>query len=185
MFDAEIADTKGKFEKALTALANDFKQIRAGQATPSMLDPVRVDAYGSVMPLTQCASVSVPEPATLLIKPWDKGMLKAIEKALVEANLGMMPQNDGVVIRLNLPPLSQERRTQLAAQAKEITEKHKVAMRNIRRDMIKDVETKAKAQKAPEDVAKKTAEKITNLLKDYEGKAEGSLKDKTAAILKI
>jgi ribosome recycling factor len=185
MFDAEITDAKAKFEKAITALGNDFKHIRAGKANPAMLDSVRVDAYGSLMPLAQCASVSVPEPSTLMVKPWDKGLLKAIEKSLVEANLGMMPQNDGVVLRLNLPPLSQERRKQLAGQAKEATEKHKVAMRNIRRDAIKDIETKAKAQKAPEDVAKKATEKITNLLKDAETKAEAQLKEKTDDILKI
>ncbi|GDY13727.1 ribosome-recycling factor [Planctomycetota bacterium] len=185
MFESEIADTKAKFEKALTALGNDFKQIRAGQAQPSMLDRIQVEAYGSMMPLAQCASVSVPEPATLVIKPWDKGMLKAIEKALVEANLGMMPQNDGVVVRLNLPPLSTERRKELAGQTKEIAEKHKVAMRNLRRDAIKDIEIKAKAQKAPEDVAKKTSEKITDLLKQYEAKAEAAQKEKADSILKF
>jgi ribosome recycling factor len=184
-FEADITDTKNKLEKAINALANDFKHIRTGRASVAMIEHVQVDAYGSRMPIAQCAGLSVPEPAQLLIKPWDKGILKAIEKALNDANLGMTPQSDGLVIRLNVPPLSTERRQQLAAQAKESVEKCKVAMRNIRRDAIKAIETKGKAEKAPEDAIKKTGEKISDLLKQQETRADQALKEKTDDIMKF
>jgi ribosome recycling factor len=183
MFDADITDTKGKLDKALAAQVHDFNHIRTGRASPAIIEHVQVEAYGSMMPLSQCASISVPEPTCLLVKPWDRALLKAIEKSLVAASLGMAPQSDGQVIRLNLPPLSEERRKQLAGQAKEATEKCKVAMRNIRRDAIKHLETKGKEQKAPEDLVKKTKEKVDALLKEHELKAEAKLKEKTADIL--
>jgi ribosome recycling factor len=184
-FEAELADVKAKLEKALTALHNDFKHIRTGRAAVSMIEHVQVEAYGSRMPISQCAGLSVPEPAQLLIKPWDKALIKHIEKALADANLGMMPQSDGSVIRLNVPPLSTERRTQLAGQAKEACEKCKVGMRNTRRDAIKGVETKGKAEKAPDDAIKKASEKISELLKTHEAKADSALKDKTDDIMKF
>jgi ribosome recycling factor len=184
-FDAEIAATTAGFEKAMGSLAHDFKHIRTGRASIAMIEHVHVDAYGSRMPIAQCASLTVPEPAQILVKPWDKGLLKAIEKALSEAQLGMMPQSDGVVIRLQVPPLSSERRKQLAAQAKEASEKCKVAMRNQRRDHIKAIETKGKAEKSPEDAVKKACEKVSDMLKQYETKADSALKDKTDDILKF
>jgi ribosome recycling factor len=184
-FENEIKDCTVRFDKALASLAHDFKHIRTGRASVAMIEHVQVEAYGSRMPIAQCAGLSVPEPAQILIKPWDKSLLKAIEKALVEAQLGMMPQNDGVVIRLQIPPLSSERRKQLAGEAKEATEKCKVAMRNLRRDVIKAIETKGKTDKLPEDATKKASEKISDLLKQYEAKAESSLKEKTDDILKF
>lgn len=181
-FEAEITDCKTKLEKALAALAHDFKHIRTGRASTAMIEHVQVDAYGSMLPIAQCASITVPEPSQILIKPWDKALVKAIEKALGEAQLGMNPQSDGQVIRLQVPPLSSERRKQLAAQAKESCEKCKVSMRNLRRDLIKAVEAKGKAEKASEDAVKKAGEKISELLKSHEAKAETSLKEKTEDI---
>jgi ribosome recycling factor len=184
-FDAEINDCKAHMEKSLGALSSDFRRIRTGRAMPSMIEHVHVDAYGSMMPITQCASITVPEPSQLMIKPWDKSILRALEKALVDANLGMAPQNDGSIIRLNVPSLSTERRKELAGQAKEACEKCKVSMRNLRRDNIKTIETKGKAEHQPEDAIKKSTEKISELLKQYEGKADQLLKDKTADILNM
>ncbi len=184
-FEAELADAKSKMEKGLGSLTHDFKHIRTGRASTAMVEHVQVEAYGSSMPIAQCAGITVPEPAQLVIKPWDKALIKAIEKALNDANLGMTPQSDGIVIRLNVPALSTERRTQLAGQAKESCEKCKVSMRNVRRDMIKLVETKGKADKAPEDAIKKTAEKISEMLKTSEAKAESMLKEKTDDIMKF
>ncbi len=184
-FEADLADTKSKMEKALASLSHDFKHIRTGRASVAMIEHVQVEAYGSFMPIGQVAGISVPEPAQLEIKPWDKVVIKAIEKALNDANLGMTPQSDGVVIRLNVPPLSTERRTQLAGQAKEACEKCKVSMRNIRRDEIKAIETRGKEQKLPEDATKKAVEKIGELLKQYEGKVEAQLKEKTDDIMRI
>lgn len=184
-FDAVINDCKSHMEKSLAALTAEFRRIRTGRAVPSMIEHVQVDAYGSMMPITQCASITVPEPTQLMIKPWDKSILRSLEKALVDANLGMAPQNDGSVIRLNMPTLSTERRKELAGQAKESCEKCKVSMRNVRRDNIKAIETKGKAEKHPEDLIKKSSEKISELLKQYEGKADQLLKDKTADIMNM
>lgn len=182
-FDADLTDIKTRFEKGLNALSHDFNHIRTGRATPALIEHVQVEVYGAFMPITQVATISVPDASTLMIKPWDKGNLKAIDKALTAASLGMNPQNDGVVVRLNLPPLSTERRKQLAAQAKEATEKCKVSMRNVRRDGIKAIETKGKADKLPEDQVKKAVEKVNDLLKQYEQKAEAALKAKSDDIL--
>jgi ribosome recycling factor len=183
--DAEITEAKTRFDKGIAALEHDFRGIRTGRATTAIVDGVRVDAYGSLMPLSQCASVSVPDATTIMIKPWDKGLLKAIERALTEAALGMNPQNDGQVIRMILPPLSTERRKQLAGQAKEACEKHKVVMRNVRRDILKGIENRAKADKLPEDVVKKTGEKVTEMLKAAEDKAEKLLAEKTKDIMTL
>jgi ribosome recycling factor len=185
MFDADLADAKSRLDKAIAALNHDFDHIRTGRASPVMVENVPVEAYGSIMPLNQCASITVPEPTQLAIKPWDKGLVKAIEKALVAASLGMAPNSDGHTIRMQLPPLSTERRKQLAGQAKDACEKCKVSMRNVRRDVIKAVETKGKEQKAPEDLVKKTKEKIDALLKEHEAAAEKRLVEKTKDIMEV
>jgi ribosome recycling factor len=183
MFEADIADTKTKLDKALVALTNAFGHIRTGRASPAMVEHLQVEAYGAMTPLNQCAAITVPEPTQLAIKAWDKTLVKAIEKAIVASNLGMAPSSDGHVIRLQLPPLSQERRKQLAGQAKDENEKTKVAMRSIRRDAIKHIETKGKEDKASEDLIKKSKEKIDALLKDHEMQAEKKLAEKTKDIL--
>lgn len=181
--ETDLADAKTKLEKGLAQLTHEFKAIRTGRATTAIVDHIQVEAYGSFMALSACASVTVPEATQLLIKPWDKTMLKHIEKAISEANIGLTPQSDGSAIRLNLPPLSTERRKQLVGQAKEATEKAKVSMRNARRDAIKAIETKGKADKLPEDAVKKTTEKISDLLKQSEAKAEAMLKEKSDDIM--
>lgn len=183
--DAEINDCKAKLEKAFAAMLHDFKHLRTGRASVAMIEHVQVEAYGSHMPIMQTGSVTIPDSTQILVKPYDKTILKAIEKALSDANLGMTPQNDGVCIRLNVPSLSTERRQQMATQGKESTEKAKVSMRNIRRDAIKVTESKGKDQKMSEDLIKKSCEKISDLLKQYETKAEHALKDKTAEIMNV
>ena len=185
MFDEILLDTEEHFEKSLTAMQHDFRRIRTGRASTTMVDHVQVLAYGAMCPITQLAGISVPEPTQLLIKPWDKGSLRDIERALIAADLGMAPQNDGEVIRLNVPPLSEERRKQLAGNAKEACEKCKVGMRNSRRDGIKAIEAEGKDQKLSEDDIKRAVEQVTELLKEYEAKAEELLKEKTEDILKI
>jgi len=184
-FDDLINDCKARLGKALDALGHEFGSIRTGRASPAILDRVRVEAYGSPTSIHQCAGVSVPDSTQLMIKPWDKSLLRVIEKAIVDANLGLVPNNDGSVIRINMPPLSTERRQALAQQAKESCEKCKVSMRNQRRDAIKTIETKAKEQKASEDATKQATTKISDLLKQFEGKADTMLKDKTEEILKL
>jgi len=185
MFDDILLETEEHFEKSIAALENEFRRIRTGRASPDLIAHVHVEAYGSNMPINQLATISVPEPTQLLIKPWDASMLRGIEKALVAADLDMTPQNDGEVIRLNVPPLSEERRKKLAAQAKEVAEKCRIAMRNSRRDGIKSIEDQGKKDKLSEDDVKGATEQVTELLKDYEKKVDERLDEKTNAILSM
>jgi ribosome recycling factor len=181
--DADLAEAKTKFDKCLAQLAHEFKGIRTGRATTAIVENIQVEAYGNRMPLPQVAGITVPDASTIMIKPWDASVIRHIEKAISEANLGLTPQSDGKIIRLSLPPLAQERRKQLAEQAKDACEKAKVSMRNVRRDAIKHIETKGKELKLPEDAVKKTVEKVGDLLKQSEAKAEAELKSKQTDIL--
>lgn len=181
--DAELTDARTKLEKCLAQLQHEFKGIRTGRATTAVVENVIVEAYGSRMPLNQMAGITISDASTILIKPYDQTQLKAVEKAIGEANLGLTPSSDGKQLRLNVPPLSGDRRKQLAGQAKEVCEKAKVAMRNVRRDALKHIETKGKELKLSEDLVKKTSEKVTDLLKQVEAKSEQALKAKTDEIL--
>lgn len=180
-----LFESEERFEKALTALEHDFRRIRTGRATVSMLEHVQVEAYGAMMSILQLASISVPEPTQLLIKPYDKSSIRDIEKGLIASDLGMAPQNDGEVIRLNVPPLSTERRQQLVGQAKEGTEKSKISLRNGRRDGIKSLETLGKDEKLPEDDVKKAVETISETMKTYEKKAEDLFKIKSRDLTEV
>ena len=183
--DEIMMDIESQLEERVKGMEREFLKVRAGRANPSMIDHIVAEVYGTIMPIKQMANVSVPEPMQLLIKPWDKTTLGPIEKAIAKSDLGIPPQNDGTVIRLNLPPLSTERRKQLAGQVKEIAERAKVALRAVRRDGIKNFETAAKEAKVPEDTVKKTVENISQLLKDYEAKIESSAKSKTDDIMSV
>lgn len=184
-YDDLITAAKAGFEKCLAALDHDFKRLRTGRANPQMLDHIQVEAYGSRMPINQLAQVTVPEATQLVVKPFDKSVLKDIEKAIVASDLGLAPSNDGIMIRLQMPPMSSERRKQLAGEAKEFAERQKVQMRNHRRDAIKGIETRGKDQKLPEDATKKATEKISDLLKQYEGKLDAALKSKQEDVLTL
>lgn len=184
-FEMISLETEEHFEKSLNALSNEFQRIRTGRAAPQMLDHIQVEAYGAIVPLRQMAQISAPEPSQLVLKPFDKTSIRAIEKALAIAELGVNPQNDGSVIYLNIPPLSSERRKQLASQAKDAAEKCKVAMRNARRDGIKQIETQGKEERISEDLVKQACEEITEMLKGFEAKAEESLAQKSKDILEF
>jgi ribosome recycling factor len=183
--DEIMLDVEEHFEKSVDSLVGELRRIRTGRASAGMIDHVHVEAYGASVSIKQVAGISVPEPQQLLIKPYDKGTIRDIEKALIAADLGMSPQNDGELIRLNIPPLSGERRKELANQAKESGERCRVAMRNARRDGIKQIESSGKDEKWPEDTVKKAADDVTELLKQYEGKVDHLLKEKTEDILAV
>lgn len=180
-----LFDTEEKFEKAITALEHDFRRIRTGRASVSMVEHIQVEAYGALMPILQLAGISVPEPTQLLIKPYDKSSIRDIEKAIIGSDLGMSPQNDGELIRLNVPPLSSERRQQLVTQAKEGSEKSKISLRNGRRDGIKHIEALGKDEKLPEDEIKKATESISETMKGYEKKVAALLKEKSDDLISI
>ncbi|MDO5297426.1 MAG: ribosome recycling factor [bacterium] len=161
MFDSSVyTTTKERMKKTYESLLRDFNTIRTGRATPSLLDRITVTAYGTEMPLNQVATIATPEARMLTIQPFDKSNLAAIEKAIQKSDLGINPINDGVLIRLAFPPLNEERRKELVKSAKKMTEEAKVAVRNIRRDMIDMVK---KMKDATEDEVKKGQDEIQKI----------------------
>jgi ribosome recycling factor len=167
-----VKDCRERMEKALDVLRNEMKGLRTGRASPALLDALRVEYYGSPTPIKQLASVSAPEPQQLLIKPFDAAALKDIEKAIRSSDLELAPDNDGKVIRLKIPAMSGDQRTKMAKKVKELAENAKVSCRNVRRDSNKHVETEEKNKTMSEDDAKKAKDKIQDVLKQYETKAD-------------
>ena len=181
--DQILKDCKDRMEKALDVLRNEMKGLRTGRASPALLDALRVEYYGSPTPIKQLASVSAPEPQQLLIKPFDATALKDIEKAIRSSDLGLAPDNDGKVIRLKIPAMSGDQRTKMAKKVKELAENAKVSCRNVRRDSNKHVETEEKAKTMSEDDAKKAKDKVQDVLKQYEAKADEVAAAKTKEIM--
>lgn len=176
-----IKDVKEKMNKALDAFENRLRTVRAGRANPSSLDGVMVSYYGNMTPLKQLSTISVPEARQLLIKPFDKGCLADIEKAILAANLGYNPGNDGETIRIVIPELTEERRRELAKQVKAIAEDAKVSIRNIRHDGIDD----AKKLEVSEDEQKGIENSIQDLVNEYNKKIEATLKEKEQELLTV
>ena len=172
---------KTKMGKTINALQTEYGTIRAGRANPAVLDKIRVDYYGTPTPINQMAAVSVAEARILTIQPWDKSVLKAIEKAIQTSDIGINPQNDGSVIRLTFPPLTEDRRKELVKDIQKIAENSKVAARSIRRDCIEKLKAMKKASEITEDDLKdgeKEIQKITdNAIKDIDTISEAKQKE--------
>jgi len=179
--DEILLDITDKMEKTIENLGKRFATVRAGRANPSSLDGVMVEYYGAMTPLKQLATISVPEARQLLIKPFDKSSLSAIEKAILSSNLGYNPGNDGETIRIVIPELTEERRKELAKQVKAIAEEAKVSVRNIRHDGLEDV----KKAELPEDEEKLMEKDIQDLVNEYNKKIEDSLKEKEQELLTV
>ena len=176
-----ILDVTDKMDKTIENLGKKFATVRAGRANPSSLDGVMVDYYGSMTPLKQLATISVPEARQLLIKPFDKSCLGAIEKAILASNLGYNPGNDGETIRIVIPELTEERRRELAKQVKAIAEEAKVSIRNIRHDGLEDI----KKLELPEDEEKGMEKDIQDLVNEYNKKIDTILKEKENELLTV
>ena len=166
-----LLDTEDRMEKAISILKHNLAGIRTGRANPGLVDSVRVEVYGSQTPLKQLASVGAPEPQQLVIRPFDPSIIKEIEKAIVASDLGLNPQSDGRLFRLNIPPLSTEVRKKMVARIKELCEEAKVSIRSIRRDANKAVDTAEKDKAISEDDRDKLKEDIQELTKKYETEA--------------
>lgn len=175
--DEILLDAEERMEKAVGILQGQLKGLRTGRATAGLVDSIRVDYYGSPTPLKQMASISVPEPQQIVIRPFDASSLNDIVKAIQSSDIGLSPNSDGRLIRLNVPPLSGERRRQLVSRAKEIAEEARVAIRNIRRDANKHAEKSEKDKVLSEDQRDETKSDVQDLTKKY----EGSVNDLTAA----
>lgn len=179
--DEIMLDITDKMDKSIENLEKKFATVRTGRANPSSLDGVMVEYYGSMTPLKQLATISVPEARQLLIKPFDKSCLGAIEKAILNSNLGYNPGNDGETIRIVIPELTEERRRELVKQVKALSEDAKVSIRNIRREGIEDVEK----CELPEDEEKGMEKDIQDLVNDYNKKIEAKLKEKEQELLTV
>lgn len=169
--DDVIMDAEERMEKAISVLRNALAGIRTGRATPGLVDSVRVEVYGSQSPLKQLASVGAPEPNQLVIRPFDVSTIKDIEKAIVASDLGLNPQNDGRIIRINIPPLSTDVRKKMVARIKELAEESKIAIRAIRRDANKALELAEKDKVISEDIRDNMKDQVQELTKKYEAEA--------------
>lgn len=176
-----IKDFEEKLNKSLESLDKRFSTVRAGRANPSSLDGVLVSYYGSMMPINQVATISVPEARQLLIKPFDRSSLSAIEKAIFESNLGYTPNNDGETIRIIIPQLTEERRIELTKQVKAMAEEGKVVVRNLRRDALDDV----KNSESSDDVKKQKENEIQDIVNKYNKKIEDMTKVKEQELLSV
>ena len=183
--DEILMEAEMHMEKAIDHLHHELRGIRTGRASPAIVENIKVDYYGTPTDIRSIASISVPEATQLLIKPFSPGDCKAIEKAISDSKIGLSPHSDGRQIRLMLPPLSQERRLQLAGQCKGFAETSKVAIRNARRDANKHVETEEKAKKITEDEATRGKEQVQELTKTYEGKVDELIEKKRAEIMQV
>lgn len=178
-------ETQDKMEKSLVALNNELKKIRTGRAQVSMLDSVRVNYYGTLTPLSQVAAISTPDAKSFLIAPWEASILKEIEASIIKSDIGMTPMNDGKVIRLKVPDLTEERRKDLVKQTKKIVEEAKVAIRMARRD-ANEVTKKALKDKAiSEDENKKSEAEVQKLTDDYIKKVDAVSDEKEKSIMTI
>jgi ribosome recycling factor len=169
--DEILLDVEERMEKAIRKLKGDLAGIRTGRANPGLVDSLRVEVYGSAVPIKQVASVGAPEPNQIVIRPYDPGTIKDIEKAIQTSDLGFNPQSDGRLIRLNVPPLSTEVRRKMVGRIKELAEEAKLAIRNVRRDGNKAADTGEKDKELTEDERDQAKEEIQELTKTYEGQA--------------
>jgi len=181
--DEILLDAEERMEKAVGVFRSQLKGLRTGRANPGLVDSIRVDYYGSPTPLKQIANVSVPEPQQIVIRPFDASSITNIVKAIQSSDVGLAPNSDGRLIRLNVPPLSGERRRQLVTRVKEIAEEARIAIRNIRRDANKHADHAEKDKVLSEDLRDQTKDEIQDLTKKYEGQVNNEAAAKETDVL--
>ena len=180
-----IKDTKPRMEGAVEDLRRKLGSVRTGRAAVSLLDPVQVDYYGTPTPLNQIASIHVPEPQMITVQPWDQTQIGAIEKAIRSADLGLNPSNDGKLVRVPIPPLTEERRKQLAKQVHEFAEEHRTAVRNVRRDANDRLKKLLKDKTISEDAERDALDEIQKLTNNFIGKIDELAKSKEQELLSV
>lgn len=178
-------DTADKMEKAVAVLEHQLRTIRTGRASPALVDQIRIDYYGTQTPLGQIASIATPDPQLIVIRPFDPSATKAIEKAILQSDVGITPNSDGKLIRLAIPPLSEERRRQLAGQVRNMGEQGKIAIRNVRREANREVDKLQDASELTEDDVYKAKEDIQELTKESEEKVGEIVRQKCEDIMKF
>lgn len=180
-----IKDSEERMKKVIEITKKEFMSVRTGKASPALLDKINVDYYGTPTPVNQLANVSAPEPRLITIQPWDKGALAEIERAILKSDLGITPTNDGTVIRLAIPPLTQERRKELAKTIKKEGEEKKVAVRNIRRDANEHLKKTEKEGQISADENKKAQEEIQKLTDKYVKEIDQVVSNKEKEIMEV
>jgi ribosome recycling factor len=184
-YDDIVLEAEDKMEKAVSVLAEVLRGVRTGRATAALVDGIKVDYYGAPTALKALASITVPEPRLIMVKPFDPSAADAIVKAIQKSEVGLTPQSDGKIIRLGVPALSEERRKQMAKLAKDEGEKAKVAIRNVRRDANNTATAEEKDKTLSEDEAKRTKDEIDRLTKEYEGKVGEAVDKKTKEVMEV
>ena len=179
-----ILEAKENMELALEYLEESLSHIRAGKANPKLLDGIRVDSYGSIVPINNVAAVTTPDARSIIIKPWDKSMFSIIEKAIIDSDLGIMPENNGEVIRIGIPPLTEERRVQLTKQCRGEGETAKISVRNARREAI-DILKKAVKEGLAEDAQKSAEEELQKIHDKFIKSIENTLDEKDKEIMTV
>jgi ribosome recycling factor len=180
-----VNEARTQMEKAVEAMRREFTSVRTGKATPALLDTVRVDAYGSKVPINQVGTVGAPEPRLLVIQPWDKSLLKAIETGITNADLGLNPSNDGNVIRVPIPQLTEERRKDMVKLLHKIAEEGRVAIRHARQEANKDIKKKQSSHEISEDDAHRQMEQVQKLTDEYITKIDQLLKGKEQEVMEV
>jgi ribosome recycling factor len=178
-------DAATRMQKAMDALHHNLDSVRTGRASPTLVERIQVDYYGTSTPLNQLAGISVPEPRMIVIQPWDRGAMGPIEKAIMQSDIGITPNNDGQVIRLNIPMLTEERRKQLVKVVHSTVEDSKVAVRNVRRDALSSARDLVKAKEIGEDEERTAQQEIENLAKKYVDEADRIGKAKEHEVLEV
>jgi ribosome recycling factor len=180
-----LQKARQRMDGAIEALRREFAGVRTGKANAALLDTVKVEAYGSTVPINQVGTVSAPEARMLVVQPWDKSLLKAIEKALRESDLGLNPSNDGSIIRIPIPPLTEERRKEFVKLLHKLTEEARVAVRNVRRDANDEVKQRQKDEGLSEDDIRREQGEVQKLTDQYIAKIEELMKHKEAEIMEV
>ena len=183
--EKHIKDCTNRMQKSIDSLEKDFARLRTGRASTALVDNIRVEYYGTPTPLNQVASVSIPDSRTISISPWDRNAFSNIEKAIMKSDLGLTPINDGRAIRINIPPLTEERRKDLVKMAKKYTEEAKVAIRNVRRDVNEALKKMQAAKEISEDDLHKAQDEVQKTTDNFVKKAEAVLVEKEKEIMEI
>jgi ribosome recycling factor len=185
MIDELLEDAKRRMNKSVDATAHEFNTVRTGRASAALLDRIQIDYYGQLTPLKQLATINVPEPRMLTIQPYDLGSIKTIERAIQESELGLTPSNDGKIIRLPIPQLTEERRKELVKVVKHLAEEGRVAVRNIRRDVMHDLKELVRDGEVGDDEERRAEDRAQKLTDEHVGKIDGLLKTKEAEIMEV
>ncbi|WP_262030959.1 ribosome recycling factor [Microvirga sp. Mcv34] len=181
----DLADVKRRMQGAITAFKNDLASLRTGRASPNLLDPIQIDAYGSLMPITQVATINVPEPRLLSVQVWDRGMVAAVEKAIRESDLGLNPQTEGQVIRLRIPEMNEQRRKEMVKVAHKYAEEAKIAVRHVRRDGLDLLKKLEKDSAISEDDGKRHADQVQKATDQFVAEIDGLLVTKEKEIMHV